>query len=299
MKKSACFRASVSFRSGHGAPGRIAAPRLLAAIVALLEVSASGQIARAQNAERSAAGLGSPAAPLQSATATRDETRQSSAASPEEVGDLEMLHRNYREAVESYAQGPSNDPTLRNKMGIAYHQWGRVVNAQKEYLEALRLRPAYMEAANNLGTIEYSRKNNRRAISWYRRALKMEETDSARTAPVHMNLGMAWFARKNYEKANLSFQTALRLDPDVFEGRGAVGQVLTERNVAERSRFHFNMAKLYARQGRNELAIQYLRKSLEEGYKDRKAPWSDDSDFAALRQMPEFQQLMTVEPRVL
>jgi len=210
-----------------------------------------------------------------------------------------MLHRNYREAVESYAQGPSNDPTLRNKMGIAYHQWGRVVNAQKEYLEALRLRPAYMEAANNLGTIEYSRKNNRRAISWYRRALKMEETDSARTAPVHMNLGMAWFARKNYEKANLSFQTALRLDPDVFEGRGAVGQVLTERNVAERSRFHFNMAKLYARQGRNELAIQYLRKSLEEGYKDRKAPWSDDSDFAALRQMPEFQQLMTVEPRVL
>jgi tetratricopeptide (TPR) repeat protein len=142
-------------------------------------------------------------------------------------------------------------------------------------------------------------KNNRRAISWYHKALKMEGTDSERTASVHMNLGMAWFARKNYEKADLSFQTALRLDPDVFEGRGAVGQILGERSVEERAHFHFDMAKLYARQGRNQLAIQYLRKSLEEGYKNRKAPWSDDSAFATLRQMPEFQQLMTAEPRVL
>jgi tetratricopeptide (TPR) repeat protein len=114
-----------------------------------------------------------------------------------------------------------------------------------------------------------------------------------------MNLGMAWFARKNYERANASFQTALRLDPDVFEGRGAVGEILAERSVEERARFHFNMAKLYARQGRNELAIQYLRKSLEEGYKDGKAPWSDDADFNALRQMSEFQQLIAVEPRIL
>ncbi len=215
------------------------------------------------------------------------------------MGDINMLHRNYREAVECYAQGPSNDATLRNRMGIAYHQWGQVEKARKEYLAALRLRPDYMEAANNLGTIEYSRKNFRHAISWYHKALRMEGSDTARTASVHMNLGMAWFARKNYEKANLSFQTALRLDPNVFENRGAFGQILEERDVEERARFHFDMAKLYARQGRNELAIQYLRKSLEEGYKDRKAPWSEDSDFAVLRNMPEFQELVTAAPHVL
>jgi len=150
-----------------------------------------------------------------------------------------------------------------------------------------------------LGTVEYSKKNYRHAISWYRKALRMEGIESPRTAPVHMNLGMAWFARRDYEKANLSFQAALRLDPDVFEHRGTVGQILGERNVEERSRFHFYMAKLYARQGRNQLAIQYLRKSLEEGYTDRKAPWPEDSAFAGLRQMPEFQQLITVQPRVL
>ena len=299
MTKSGCFKESMSFGSGDVAPGRVAAPKLLAAILALIAISSSSPIARAQDAGRSAAGLGSPVAPTQFAAPTTDEIRQSSSASPEELGDLKMLHRNYREAVETYAQGPSDDPTLRNKMGIAYHQLGQLERARKEYLEALRLRPAYTEAANNLGTVEYSRKNNRRAISWYHKALGMAGTDSQITASVHMNLGMAWFARKNYERANLSFQTALKLDPDVFEGRGAVGQILAERSVDERARFHFDMAKLYARQGRNELAIQYLRRSLEEGYKDRKAPWSDDSDFATLRQMPEFQQLIAVEPRVL
>ena len=156
-----------------------------------------------------------------------------------------------------------------------------------------------MEAANNLGAIEYSKKNYRRAIRWYQKALRMEEPNSPQTASVQMNLGMAWFVRKNYEKANLSFQTALRLDPNVFEHRGAVGQILEDRNVEERSRLHFYLAKLYAREGRKDLAIQYLRKSLEEGYKDRKEPWSQDADFATLRQMPAFRQLVTVPPRVL
>jgi len=275
-------------------------PRL-AAVLALFEIVALSPLARTQNAQSSLAGQS--AQPVQSAIATALETHSARAPradiSPEELGDLRMLHRNYREAVESYSQGPAHDPTLHNKMGIAYHQMGQLENSRREYLAALQLRPKYMEAANNLGTVEYSKRNYRHAISWYHRALKMEGSDSTRTASVHMNLGMAWFARKNYQKANLSFQTALRLDPDVFEHRGTVGQILGERNVEERSRFHFYMARLYAQQGRNDLAMQYLRRSLEEGYKDGKAPWAEDGAFTALRQTPEFQRLMAVEPRVL
>ena len=39
----------------------------------------------------------------------------------------------------------------------------------------------------------------------------------ARSASIHMNLGTAFFARKNYQQATESYQTAMRLDPDVFE----------------------------------------------------------------------------------
>ena len=304
MKKSAGSKASACGRHGQSRKQHLAVPALAGAVLALLATLAAGQIARAQEAPPTAARPGLTVAPAETAVARRDETRQALSAagrdiSPEELGDLMMLHRKYREAVESYAQGPSSDASLRNKIGIAYHQWGQLANARKAYLQALRLRPTFMEAANNLGTVEYCMKKYRRAISWYRKALRMEQPDSPQTASVQMNLGTAWFARKNYEQANLSFQTALRLDPNVFEHRGTVGQILEDRNVGERSRFHFYLAKLYARQGRNELAIQYLRKSLEEGYKDRKAPWSEDSDFATLRQMPEFQQRVAVAPRVL
>jgi hypothetical protein len=55
---------------------------------------------------------------------------------------------------------------------------------------------------------------------------------------------------------------------------------------------------MYAKDGRNELAIQYLRKALEEGFKEKKK-LNEDPEFAGLRELPEFKQLLTLEPRVL
>jgi tetratricopeptide (TPR) repeat protein len=109
---------------------------------------------------------------------------------------------------------------------------------------------------------------------------------------------MAFFARKKYEDAVQALQTALRLDPEVFERHSNYGVLLQERSVEERAKFHYNLAKLYAKGGRNELAIQYLRKALEEGFKERKK-LQEDPEFAALRDLPEFKELLTLEPRVL
>ena len=58
------------------------------------------------------------------------------------------------------------------------------------------------------------------------------------------------------------------------------------------------MAKSYAKNGQPERALQYIRKALEEGFKE-KNKLLEDEDFAALRPLPEFEQLMKLEPRVL
>ena len=105
-------------------------------------------------------------------------------------------------------------------------------------------------------------------------------------------------ARKRYEDATRSFQAALRLDPEVFEHHSSYGVLLQERSVQDRAKFHYMMAALYAQDGRNELALQYLRKSLEEGYKERKK-LPEDPAFASLRELPEFKELLALEPRVL
>ena len=212
----------------------------------------------------------------------------------EQRGDILMARKMYREAIEAFAEGNPKDPVLRNKTGIAYHQMQQLDKAKKCYEQAIKLKSNYHEAVNNLGTIYYAQKSYRRAISQYKRALKL----SPDQASVHSNLGTAYFARNQVDMALESFRKALELDPDVFEHHSSYGVMLQERSVADRAKFHYSMATLYAAQGRNDLAIQYLRKSLEEGYKERNK-LGEDPSFASLRELPEFKQLLTLEPRVL
>jgi len=222
--------------------------------------------------------------------------QQKPALTPETRGDIYMARKMYREAIDTFREGPQ-DPVLLNKIGIAYHQMMQLDNARKSYETALKLKPNYVEVMNNLGTVYYARKSFRRAIGWYNRALKVAP-DEPKSASIYMNLGTAQFARKQYEKATQSYQTAMKIDPDVFERHGNVGVILEERSVQERAKYHFYLAKLYAKGGRNELALQYLRKCLEEGYKE-KGKLAEESDFAALREMPEFKELLAKEQRVL
>ena len=42
--------------------------------------------------------------------------------SPEMRGDIFMARKMYREAVESFSEGSTKDPVLKNKTGIAFHQ---------------------------------------------------------------------------------------------------------------------------------------------------------------------------------
>jgi tetratricopeptide (TPR) repeat protein len=214
--------------------------------------------------------------------------------SPETRGDILMARKMYREAIEAFAEGSTKDAVLRNKTGIAYHQLMQLDNARKCYEQAVKLRPDYHEAVNNLGTVWYAKKSYRRAISQYKRAIKLAPD----SASIHSNLGTAYFARKQTDLAMEEFRVALQLDPNVFEHHSSYGVMLQERSVEDRARFHYSMAALYAQGGRSDLALQYLRKALEEGFKERKKLDTDPA-FASMRDLPEFKQLLALEPRVL
>jgi tetratricopeptide (TPR) repeat protein len=215
---------------------------------------------------------------------------------PEMRGDIYLARKMYREAIEAFHEGPQNDPVLWNKTGIAYHQLLQLDLAKKNYEQALRLKPDYVEAMNNVGTIYYAKRSYRRAINWYDKALKKAAEE--KQASIYMNLGTAYFARKKYEDATKSFQVALRLDPEIFERHGNFGVMLEERNIFERAKYHFYLAKLYAKTGRDELALQYLRKALEEGLRE-KDKLVQVPEFATIRNSLEFKELLKLEPRVL
>jgi len=74
--------------------------------------------------------------------------------------------------------------------------------------------------------------------------------------------------------------------------------LLQERSVEERAKFHYYMAKTYAKAGMIDLALSYIRKALEEGFKDREK-FTKDPEFTTLKDNPEFKLLLATEQKVL
>jgi tetratricopeptide (TPR) repeat protein len=215
--------------------------------------------------------------------------------SPEMRGDIYMARKMYREAIDVYKPGAVNSAVLANKTGIAYHQLLDLPDAKKYYEKAIKLDRKYAEAINNLGAVYYAAKSYRRAVEQYRRALRY----SPESASILSNLGTAYFARKQYKEASVAYEQALAIDPDVFEKKTTgAGTVLQERSVEERAKYHYYIAKTYAKRGANDLALQYIRKSLEEGFKEREK-FLKDPEFASLQENLEFKQILAMEHKTL
>ena len=206
--------------------------------------------------------------------------------SPETLGDLAMIHQQYITAIEDYRQAPPNSAVIWNKIGMAYHHLFAMDEAKRDYERALRLRPDYPEALNNLGAVFYAKRNYKKAIRYYLRALRLEPG----SAPIYSNLGTAWFARHKTQQGLDAYRKAFALDPSVFEN--SVQLVSESLPVHERAQQDFCMAELFASSGRLDRALEYLRKALDEGFSDRKKIL-EDRTLAQLRTTPQFAQLMT------
>jgi tetratricopeptide (TPR) repeat protein len=215
--------------------------------------------------------------------------------SGEEMGDLYMARKQYREAMEQYRslseQNPRNAVYL-NKLGIALHQQTVLGAALKYYERAVKANPKYADAENNIGTIWYQRKKYSKAIRAYQKAIKMRDD-----MPVlYSNLGYAYFSQGKYDASIAAFRTALAKDPQFFErGSSRTGSVLQDRSVSDRGRFYFMLAKSFAEAGNFERAILYLRKAKEEGYTQINDVKKDPA-FAALLTDPVVIDLLAPKP---
>jgi Tfp pilus assembly protein PilF len=204
---------------------------------------------------------------------------------PEEIGDLDMLHNRYQAAIEAYHQGPLDSATIWNKIGIANQQMFLLEEAKKSYGNALKLNPSNPEVLNNLGTIYYSQKQYGQAERFYRRALKLDP----KSALIYKNLGTDLLARDKFKKAWNYYQTALSLDPHIFE-HDSHYKIGEPAPLQQRGAMNYFLARSYARAGLSDRAIEYLNLALDEGYADRKMIMAD-KDLASLHELLAFNQL--------
>ena len=181
----------------------------------------------------------------------------------------------------------ANDARLLNKIGITELLMQRYKEARKSFERAIRSDRKYPDPYNNLGVVSYESKKFGDAIKRYQQAIKLDDS----SASFYSNLGAAYFSKRDFEPAVAAYQHALELDPGVFERTSRGGVQAQLPSPEDRARYDYTVAKLYAKMGLSEQSLEYLRKAMEEGYKDLKNVYKD-VEFAELRKSPRFTELM-------
>lgn len=172
-------------------------------------------------------------------------------------------------------------------MGIAYHHLFAFDEAKKDYRRALHLRPRYPQALNNLGAVFYAKKKYGKAEKYYRKSLRLNPYAAA----VYSNLAVAYFAQNKVNKGIAAIRQAFELNPEVFAAN-LPQLVSAELPIEERARQDYCLARLFAHAHNFTMAIDYLRRALDEGFDNRHTIMSDHM-LAALRATPQFAALMS------
>ena len=211
--------------------------------------------------------------------------------SPEEYGDLQMVRKRYQLALQSYMQITPKTAQIWNKIGIADQQLFMTEDAKKSYQNSLKLNSKNADVMNNLGSVYYSLKQYAIAEHWYRKALKVKP----KSPLIYKNLGTDLLAEDKFQKGWDCYQAALSIDPEVFERQNLL-RIGEPTPTLKRGAMNFYLAKSYARVGKPDLAVEYLRMAIDEGFTDRKKILAD-KEFASLYKVSAFQQLLSEQSR--
>jgi len=215
------------------------------------------------------------------------------AADLESRADQLRSEKLYLDALDYYRAAlakNSHSAALLNKIGITDLMMQRYREAKKAFDQSIKADHQFADAYNNLGVVYYEEQRFGAAVKEYRKAIAIDDN----SASFYSNLGAALFAKKEFDPAVLAYQKAIEIDPDVFERTSRGGVQAQLPSPGDRARYDYYVAKLYAKNGYSDRSLEYLRKAMEEGYKDFKNVYKD-AEFAELRKDKRFAELMALK----
>jgi tetratricopeptide (TPR) repeat protein len=196
----------------------------------------------------------------------------------------------YRAAIGKEA----NSARLLNKIGITELMMQRYREAKKSFEQSIKADRAMADAYNNLGVVLYEEKKYGAACKQYHKAIAID----ANSASFFSNLGAALFSKRDFEASFVAYQRAAQIDPDVFERTSRGGVQAQLPSPGDRAHYDYTVARLYAKMGLSDRSLEYLRKAMEEGYKDFKNVYKD-IEFAELRKDKRFGELIATKTAVV
>jgi tetratricopeptide (TPR) repeat protein len=145
------------------------------------------------------------------------------------------------EAIEHYLQALRIKPDYvdaHNNLGLALYNQGRTEEAMEHYLQALRIKPDYEKAHNNLGNALDNQGRTAEAIEHYLQALRIKPD----LEEVHYNLGNTLDNQGRTEEAIEHYLQALRIKPDYVEAHNNLAIALFRKGDIEGAIAHFRKA---------------------------------------------------------
>lgn len=157
---------------------------------------------------------------------------------------------------DNVAKSP-NKPRPHNILGIGYYYKGDYDNALREYSEAIRLKPDFIEGYYNIGLLHYARKEHQEAINTYVKALSLSAFNATHTAGVYNEIGINYTELGNPEQAVSAFASAVKYAPESIEFRNNYAFALSTAGHLDEAVQQFR--KVLQADPANAYALQALR----------------------------------------
>jgi protein O-GlcNAc transferase len=148
--------------------------------------------------------------------------------------------------------------------GMALHQQGRLVEAERIYREVLQQQPDHAGALHLLGLIALQTRHAERAVELIGKAIGLD----ASVAAAHNNLGKALLDLKRPERALASFGQAIALEPGFAMAHNNRGNALLELKHPEEALASYDQAialepDLAMAHNNRGMALNELKRSAE------------------------------------
>ena len=223
---------------------------------------------------------------LVSGCATDKAFRERQARASRDRGEQYLAMRETTKALEQFLNALEmypDDPYLHYDLALAYDMKDSLDKTEYHLKEAIKLKPDFSDAFNYLGFVYFRQGKVDDAIKCYHKAL--DNILYQKPQDARLNLGVAYLSLKEYQKAVVQLEAAIKLVPTFTAAYDSLGQAYEGLGQYDKARYNYEKAseinpqyasaylhlgKLLYRSGERKKAIESFDKVIRlEPHSDR------------------------------
>ena len=131
-----------------------------------------------------------------------------------------------------------NNYLAHDLLGLESMKKMEFAQAQKRFMEAIKVAPTYAPAYNNLGLLLLEQGRFDEALERFSQAFKVDPN----SVDALNNLGIVWLRKGNFREATVHFSKAMKVDPNYAPAYGNMGLVLAAQERYEEAMDRYDRA---------------------------------------------------------